>query len=345
MKLKNLHALLLFTSFMMAVGFSQPKMNEVYSRGTSTDPDWIEIYNPSSSEIDISGYKIYDIGGLSGSKSKKILPAGTILQAKSFYVVTTDNTGDTTDFGISNNGETVWLEDATGFLIDSVVIPALGSDTSYARMPDGADTFIKLTPPTKGSANQPVVPVELVSFIASASNDCVNLKWMTVTETNNSGFEIQRRKYDEDFTGIGFVKGFGTSTEKHKYEFLDENPGVGVFQYRLKQIDFSGSYSYSNIVESEVTTIPKTTYLQQNYPNPFNPVTSINYSMSVDGMVTLKVFNVLGNEVAQLVNQFQNAGSYSIQFPANGFNLPSGTYFYELVVGGFKSVKKMQLIK
>lgn len=348
MKIKYSLFVILFCLVLFNLAFSQPKMNEVYSRGVAGNLDWIEIYNPANVQIDITGYKIYDSGGKAGTKPKKLFQSGAVLPAKGFYVIITDTidfVGDQSDFGISNGGETVWLEDAAGLLIDSVVIPALGLDTSYARIPDGSNTFAKSSPTTKGASNDPGIPVELTSFIASSVDGNVNLEWITVTETNNSGFEIQRRKGNGVFEAAGFVKGNGTTAEMHNYKFVDENLNNGNYQYRLKQIDYNGSYFLTNIIEIEVLSVPKSSKLSQNYPNPFNPVTSINYQIKFNGPVTLKVFDILGNEVVQLVNEYQNAGSYSVQFPAIGVHLTSGTYFYELKAGEFMSVKKMQLIK
>lgn len=128
------------------------KMNEVYSRGDATNPDWIEIYNPNSKPIDISGYRIYDSGGQAGTKPKMQIPAGTTLPAMGFFVLTVD-TQEEAGFGISSGGESVWFEDAAGALIDSVAVPALGVDTSYARVPDGAASWTKLTLPTRGTTN------------------------------------------------------------------------------------------------------------------------------------------------------------------------------------------------
>ena len=320
------------------------KMNEIYSRGTTTDPDWIEIYNSSATDIDVSGYKIYDSGGKAGSKPKMEFPSGTVVLAKGFFVIVTAD-GSAADFGLGSGGETVWLENATGLLIDTVAFPALGEDTSYARVPDGSGLFEKLSPPTKGLSNEFVIPVELISFSASLSKNAVNLNWATATETNNKGFEIQRKSKSGDFKVIGFAEGAGTTTEKQNYTFVDQFLTESNYQYRLKQIDFNGSYSYSNIVEIELAFIPEESELVQNYPNPFNPVTFISYQIASNSFVTLKVFDVLGNQVAELVNEYQNAGSYNIQFSTNSFKLTSGTYFYELRAGDFVNVKKMLLMK
>ena len=165
---------------------------------------------------------------------------------------TADFPGDLSGFGLSSGGETVWLENATGLLIDTVVIPALGVDTSYARMPDGAEVFVKLSPTTRGVSNEFVIPVELISFSASLSKNTVYLNWATATETNNKGFEIQRKSKSGDFKVIGFAEGAGTTTEKQNYSFVDQFLTETIYQYRLKQIDFNGSYSYSNSISGRL---------------------------------------------------------------------------------------------
>jgi len=128
-------------------------MNEIFSRGTDEDPDWIEVYNLSAAPIDISGYKIYDGGGQSGSKPKKEFPAGTVIPANGFVVIVTDD-ADPSGFGLSSGGEEVWLEDASGVVIDDVVFPAMAEVTySYGRQPDGTANFFIFTEITKGSSN------------------------------------------------------------------------------------------------------------------------------------------------------------------------------------------------
>jgi hypothetical protein len=149
-----LPAIVLITMSAASITYAQSssvKMNEIYSRGTTTDPDWIELYNSSNSPVDISSYKIYDSGGQGGTKSKKTFTTGTSIAAKGFYVVVTDGSGET-DFGLSNNGEEVWLEDGSGTVIDDVVFPALTATQSYGRIPDG-ETLQILNVQTKGSSN------------------------------------------------------------------------------------------------------------------------------------------------------------------------------------------------
>ena len=187
----------------------------------------------------------------------------------------------------------------------------------------------------------PVVPVELTSFNAAAYRNGIELTWNTSTETNNSGFDIERSPDNINFQKIGFVKGFGTSTNSNSYSYLDRNVG-GKFFYRLKQIDFNGSFKYSKTVEVN-TSKPFAFVLNQNYPNPFNPSTTISYSIPEKSFVSIKIYNVLGNVVASLVNNQVDAGEHNVQFNAAG--LSSGVYFYTIKAGNFSATKKLMLLK
>jgi hypothetical protein len=191
-----------------------------------------------------------------------------------------------------------------------------------------------------------LVPVELTSFTANANYGEVNLQWITATETNNQGFEVQRSN-GSDFETIAFVNGFGTTTETQVYTYSDRSVEVGSYSYRLKQVDFDGTFNYSKVVEANVPA-PATFALEQNYPNPFNPSTKINFQLKVDSKVSLKVFDILGQEVATLVNTNLIAGGHSINFDASALN--SGVYLYRIEATGidgsnFIDVKKMILTK
>lgn len=126
-------------------------MNELYARGTSTDPDWIEIYNSSSATIDISGFKIYDSGGFNGTKPKKVFPSGSLIPANGFLVIVTDDT-DSSGFGLSSSGEKVWLENDSGTVIDTVTFEAHTVDQSYGRLDDG-EVWQVLNTITRGLSN------------------------------------------------------------------------------------------------------------------------------------------------------------------------------------------------
>jgi len=186
-----------------------------------------------------------------------------------------------------------------------------------------------------------VVPVELVSFSANASEGLVELSWFTSTEINNSGFEIQRSS-GNDFETIVFVEGHGTTTETNAYSYSDRTDNAGHFSYRLKQIDFDGTFKYSNIVEVDVQTLREFA-LDQNYPNPFNPSTTIKFSLAEASDVTLTIYNTLGQKVTELVNAKLDAGRYSYQW--NASDVATGMYIYELRAANFVSLKKMILLK
>ncbi len=192
-----------------------------------------------------------------------------------------------------------------------------------------------------------LLPVELTSFTATSKNSAVELSWSTVSEINNFGFEIEKAEIhnqssEKQWKKISFVQGNGTSNIQHHYTFIDKNVTTGKFIYRLKQIDMDGKFTYSEEIEGNAE-IPKEITLSQNYPNPFNPVTTINYEIPQTGKVYLKVYNVLGEEVATLVNGMQEAGRYSTQFDASKYS--SGIYFYKLTSNNYILVKSMVLVK
>ena len=187
-----------------------------------------------------------------------------------------------------------------------------------------------------------LVPVEFTSFTSTVDGSSVILNWSTATELNNFGFEVQRSVAGSEFVTVGFVNGNGTTTEARTYNFVDANLASGNYYYRLKQVDFNGTFAYSDEVSVDVTA-PVQFELVQNYPNPFNPSTTINFSIPQSSIVTLKVFNTLGQEVKTLINQNMESGVHSISFDASELN--SGIYFYRLNAGQFSEVRKMTLIK
>ncbi len=192
--------------------------------------------------------------------------------------------------------------------------------------------------------NEGAVPIELASFTARARGSTVELKWATATEVNNFGFDVERNAISlyDGWKKIGFVEGHGTSNTSHQYSYVDRNLTFGKYSYRLKQIDRDGKFSYSPRVE--VSFQPAIKYrLWQNYPNPFNPKTRIEFSLPTPGKVRLAIYNVLGEEVAVLVDEVLEAGIHARDFHAA--NLSSGIYFYRLVAGGKVLTNRMTVIK
>jgi hypothetical protein len=193
-----------------------------------------------------------------------------------------------------------------------------------------------------------IIPVELISFNANVANSTVMLNWVTASEINNSGFQIERRKTQDERSSewetIGFVNGKGTTTEISNYSFVDDELLAQKTFYRLKQIDFNGSFEYSNVIAVEINLLKKFS-LEQNYPNPFNPSTKISWQLPVSSNVTLKVYDVLGREVVTLVDEYRNTGSYNVEFTIENLELSSGIYFYQLKAGEFVETKKMILLR
>lgn len=186
------------------------------------------------------------------------------------------------------------------------------------------------------------IPVELNGFSGQYDNDMVNLFWNTASETNNLGFEIERSRDKTNFEKVIFKEGYGTTTQEHAYSYTDRGLESGTYFYRLKQIDFDGASSYSEVLQVTISQ-PIVVRLFQNYPNPFNPRTTIRFSLKVISFLELTVFNAAGQEVAQLINNYVPAGYHSFEF--DGSQLSSGIYFYRLKANNFIENKKMTLLK
>ncbi|KAB2909868.1 MAG: T9SS type A sorting domain-containing protein [Ignavibacteriales bacterium] len=189
-----------------------------------------------------------------------------------------------------------------------------------------------------------VIPVQLSSFTATADKNTVQLAWATATETNADQFIVQRKSGSDDWAEVGTVKASGTSTTTKNYTFTERNLAAGKYSYRLKQVDFDGTFELFDAVEVEVGT-PTVFDLSQNYPNPFNPATRIEFSIPTPTNVTLEVYDISGQVVATLVSGYMNAGYHFVDFDAAKYHLASGTYIYRLSADKFTSIKKMILVK
>jgi hypothetical protein len=340
------------------------------------------IYAGSSS-ASLNGFFISTDGGATFGSSTISLNIWQILQTNSneLYIVTTSSPypfNESTDGGLTWTAVGNLPAAMRGASLDLIEDIYTAGNTGVYKSTNGGSTFINhnftfssnkiLTYDYKtmvcvtGASNGGVwiytdsslIPVELSSFTAVAENGNVLLSWTTATELNNSGFEIEKSDFtNSQWQKTGFVPGFGTVSEPHFYSFIDDNVENGNYYYRLKQIDFDGSFTYSEIINVEIQA-PIEFALDQNFPNPFNPSTKIRFTIPIviatplgrgkqSQMVTLKVYDVLGNEVATLVNGDFILGEYEVNFSAMGRT--SGIYFYKLEAGGFTQTKKMILIK
>ncbi|MBI2420345.1 MAG: T9SS type A sorting domain-containing protein [Ignavibacteriales bacterium] len=221
-------------------------------------------------------------------------------------------------------------------LVDSNHITALGVN--------GFSEF------TIGTLDGNPLPVELTTFCAKPGKMSILLNWTTATEVNNSGFFVERNHANDSWQTLGFVKGHGNSNRAHEYLWADANLAVqGIYNYRLKQIDNDGSFSYSGIVSATITNGNKPAgeighaVLAQNYPNPFNPSTLIEFDLPVSSLVQLYVSDAAGCMVAHLINEPLEAGIHSIRF--EGSNLAGGVYYYTLKTNINTLTRKMILLR
>ena len=247
----------------------------------------------------------------------------------------------TSVFGVSKTSTTI-APNSSDTLIITFSPSAVGNyaDTLTINS-NAAPPVVRI--PLAGIGDNPL-SVEWSSFTAIPNAQGVKLLWETCCEVNNAGFEVERKQPTTDWQMIGFVQGRGTTSEVQRYAFNDNAAPSGSVLYRLKQVDFDGTYSYSPIVET-VVGAPTTFALNQNYPNPFNPETRIGYRLPVASDVKLELYDMLGRKLATLVNARQEAGAYLIAFNAQTLNLASGMYFYRLQAGNFVETKKMMLMK
>lgn len=192
-----------------------------------------------------------------------------------------------------------------------------------------------------------IIPVELASFTANTKFDNVELNWTTATEKNNKGFQVERKISGGEYQVLGFVNGNGTTTEQKSYSYVDPKVASGKYIYRLKQVDFDGTSTYSPTVEVEIVN-PTEFTLEQNYPNPFNPSTSIKFALPFESAISLTVYNAIGQVVDVIASGKYTAGVHTVNFDASKLN--SGVYLYKLNANSidgktFSFTKKMILTK
>jgi hypothetical protein len=239
----------------------------------------------------------------------------------------------------------------------SVWVDQLGTQSAATNPPNsgkvttnGVTSFSDWTFAETGGT----LPIQLASFSGSVlQNANVALAWVTLSEVNNYGFYIQRKRPGEQVyfeIPNSFVPGHGTTNEPQMYSFTDVAPGSGAWMYRLKQMDLDGSIHYAEPIQIDVLTgvtekgtMPTVYELNQNYPNPFNPGTTVSFAIPRPGHVTLRVYNLLGAEVAMIIDGDMQAGYHSTNWNAAG--LASGVYMYQLTAGRFVETKKLTLMK
>jgi hypothetical protein len=337
------------------------------SNGSNADGEFIEILaNQDISDLELCKVTVYDSAG--HQVDTCTLDQFTMGETVDTFVVYTysfasdilpDNYGGfaisyeglpVSDFFLSWGGTITAVEGdwADSTSTDIGITPEAGSSIALVgNGTDFEDFSWEISTPSPGVLNSSqVIPVELVSFSASVEEKGVALRWITATEINNSGFEVERAVEDGSrtlyFESIGFVKGAGTTTESKEYSYIDESTPAAKLKYRLRQIDYNGSFEYSDAIEVNLAT--KLTFkLAQNYPNPFNPSTNIQFSLPKETYTKLEIFNALGQKIETLISKILPAGQYKHVWNANEYS--GGVYFYRLTTNDFVQTKKLVLMK
>lgn len=283
---------------------------------------WFKTYGSAYEDVLYSVIETPDSGFLAVGWSN-----GYNGQKEMGYVVKTDKEGNT---GCQNNQSAEFV---------SLNLPTANLSLGYLSAGSEFSVLLDQTTPNSISFIKcEIVPVELKSFNYKLENRDVILNWSTATEINNQGFKVFRGENE-----IGYIPGSGTTTEPREYSFKDENVKTGTYVYELIQIDYDGTSTKVAELEVSVDNIPSGYILEQNYPNPFNPTTTLSFVIGQSSFVSLKVFDVLGNEVVILVDEYKYVGEYEVEFDATG--LPSGIYFYQLKADSYIQTKKMIYLK
>lgn len=208
----------------------------------------------------------------------------------------------------------------TGGSVINGTITGTKFTVNSASIPNGA--YISL-----GSVDSPL-PVEMESFTFALNKRNVMLFWKTSKEINNNGFDVERSLINGKYEKVSFVKGNGNSNTTKEYSYTDVNLNTGKYKYRLKQTDYNGNYEYHNLSGEVSIGVPSKFELSQNYPNPFNPSTKIDFSLPIDSKVTIKLYDISGKEVLNIMSEQKSAGYHTVNINASA--LSSGTYFYRI---------------
>ena len=261
-------------------------------------------------------------------------------------------------FTVSSDGTTITVVDELEHDTDNGQqnsIVQVDSDT-YVLAYEGTDSdgYLK----TFTTASDGTLPVELTSFeLLETRNDGITLQWVTESEINNLGFNLDRKTPITDWSQIASyvthpsLQGQGSVSHQTIYTFTDntvqENES---YDYRLSDVDYDGNVEYHSLQLMGVSSsnIPEQFVLYPNYPNPFNPVTTIRYDLSKESFVDIKIYDMLGNVVYNLVNANESPGYKSIQWNATnnqGEPVSAGVYVYKIRAGDFVDTKKMILLK
>lgn len=240
---------------------------------------------------------------------------------------------------------------------DIVNVTVTGTFTGENPATSSFSVTVDLNQSPVQSAGDVTLPVELSAFEAVGGDGLVLIKWTTESEIDNLGFHLYRSASESgQFTRItkDIIEGAGTSTVRNNYDYLDRNVENGkTYYYKLEDVDLSGRTRQHGPVSATpdagkvidgVEQVPTKFNLYQNFPNPFNPGTQIQYDIPEASLVTLEIYNLLGQKIKTLVNREQVAKTYSVSWNGlddAGRQVASGIYIYTVKAGSFTATKKM----
>jgi hypothetical protein len=323
----------------------QQYLFDITARSTGTHELYVDsaafIFNFDSHALDASAPALSNMGRFNTANGYQML-AG---YAGGHLYVTLKYVGGASNFvSLSSTEEavcTVTLAAADVAIPRNLVWVWMGAS---GILKDGFNPYIIINNLVGADTSSTPLPVALTSFNVNALNGAATLRWSTSTEINNYGFYVEKSADQQTWASVAFLNGHGTSLVPQTYSFTDPEPST---YYRLKQVDLNGDAHYSDVVLLGVTGVetetPDEFALMQNYPNPFNPSTTIKFEIARPSDVKLAVYTSDGREVAVLVNERREAGSYQVK--VDGSNLSSGVYFYRINAGDFVQTRKLVLLK
>ncbi|MBN2279874.1 MAG: lamin tail domain-containing protein [Candidatus Marinimicrobia bacterium] len=384
--MKKIAMILMVLSVFGGVVFGAIIISEIMqnpSKVTDSNGEWFEVYNSSSSPINLNGWRIKDNGS-----DSHIISGDLIVPPKGFAVL-----GNNTDFStnggvivnyqfpstfyLGNNADELIILDDFNNEIDKVewdggtAFPDpngasmvfignvtdnnnIGSNWKTATTPWGTGT--DLGSPGYSGADQSL-PVTLSSFTATPDNGTVLLRWTTESEVNNLGFNLYKSDLrDGDFVKLNdaLIEGAGNSTTKNDYSYTDIEVVPGkIYYYQIEDVAFDGKTEkhpvISVILEKTDQTTADSFRLMPAYPNPFNPETTIKFQVPEKSTVSINIFDLRGQWVKSLVSENKLAGHYEVKWngtDAGNNPVSNGIYFYQMTTGsGFSQTQKIMFLK
>jgi hypothetical protein len=261
----------------------------------------------------------------------------TVANGGSFYVAPGGN-ASTADFTNNNNSTGVTIDgnmNVTGDLdngTNSVIDGAGGLDVDGSITNGG-------TIGGSGGTDVGTLPVELTSFELSNANSLIELTWQTATELNNDYFDVERSEDGTNFYKIARIEGNGTTSETQNYQFTDKAPIANVEYYRLKQVDYDGTFEYSKVIVGYADLLANQLQMTA-YPNPAAERVSIK-SVRPVAFTEIKLINIAGQTVANLTEEVQGFGlQLEVALPV----LEKGMYYIKyLTVDGQTGSQKLMI--